>query len=120
MMTLSDVQKHYDVNDQGTITSPGKFEGEQAYVVALWDLVMGGCSDEDVDDNGMLVSVFTIDAELIAAWPDAFEVNTVRNDAAVLLWESDNGFVNSSVVTKDELTAFYQRIESAVSEEDSE
>ena len=40
------IERDYDVVD-GRITSPGKFEGEQAYVSFYWESYMNGVADRD-------------------------------------------------------------------------
>lgn len=63
MMTKEEIAKEYTLTDRGTVASPGKFEGEMWYVVALWDLILdGGCDLETGDENP--VSWFRVDSNL--------------------------------------------------------
>jgi len=42
--------KGYDVNKEGVIVSPGKFEGEPRYVPYFWDEWLSGGSDDDEEN----------------------------------------------------------------------
>ena len=81
----------YDVNEYGIITSPGKFEGEMAYVPYFWDLVLEGFSDEEIWDDDLLISRFKIDTDLVSLFPGSLTVDDV--DKALDLWEDGQGFV---------------------------
>ncbi len=37
------------INERGTFTGPGKFQGEMAYVAIAWDCMMDGWADEHDD-----------------------------------------------------------------------
>jgi hypothetical protein len=52
-MTRAEILSAYDVDANGRITSPGKFEGEPIFAPHFWDCGLSGFSDSD---NG---SVFT-------------------------------------------------------------
>lgn len=106
MMTLNQVKEAYDVGPHGTITSPGKFEGECPVVVALWNLAMESGEDELIDDGDIPVSVFVIDDDLRKEFPET------EGSYAVALYESDQGFVNSIwYSSKEELDAARKRVE---------
>lgn len=100
MMTLTDVQATYTVNRHGTVTDPGKFEQEPAYVVALWELMLNGYDDEVIYDNDMPVSVMLVDGYIQAEWPELADVY------AVLLWEDSVGFAQHHCVTERELADY--------------
>ena len=86
-MTRAEVLAQYDVDANGIIKSPGKFEGEMLYVPALWDIVLDGGSDDEQDDDGLWVSTINVDAELRAEWPEIGDTKVIR------LRESEQGFV---------------------------
>jgi hypothetical protein len=81
-MTRNEIVGAYRVNDQGIITSPGKFEGEMLYVPYLWDMAMEGFTDHV---NGVDYIVFE-DGDF-AAFPEL-----VGNYGAAIE-ESEQGFV---------------------------
>jgi hypothetical protein len=72
--------------------SPGKFEGEPAYVEMLWNLANDGGADFD---DGPLVA-FKIEKDLIKEFPE------LAGSAGqyVVLEETDSGFVNSAIMSK--------------------
>ena len=85
MLSRATIADDYDVNEHGTIVSPGKFEGEPYYLVGLYDLILDGASDET---NGP-ADLITVDADLRAAYPE-IDPTTV----AFVVWTSDTGFCN--------------------------
>jgi hypothetical protein len=85
MMTHADIASEYQINEHGTIVSPGKFEGEPVYAVALYDLVMDGASDESAGPADLI----TVDADLRAAFP-----SIPADVVAFVVWTSDVGFFN--------------------------
>jgi hypothetical protein len=96
------VERDYD-SDSGRITSPGKFEGEPLYVPALWQLAMEGFQDDTMEIGTILYEIFSIDSEVESAFAD---YSLKRAGDYILLWSDDNGFVNSSIVTEEELDSF--------------
>lgn len=89
MMTRDDVVKDYDLGEDGRVTSPGKFEGEPWWTVALWDSVMNGFYDDDTGSDGDYTHWFRIDDELRAV----FGVDSFNGGKWVTVWERDDGFV---------------------------
>jgi hypothetical protein len=81
-MTRKDIEAEYDVLD-GTINSPGKFEGEATYVPYFWDAYLNGGADEDDSD----VLTFNVDDSDIAEFPELTGRKTVR------ILQTDDGFV---------------------------
>lgn len=80
----------YTINERGTITSPGKFEGEPWWAVALWEMALEGFADDTLDeDDGGPTDLFTVDEELIErfALPADWEGHTIG------VYEDDFGFV---------------------------
>jgi hypothetical protein len=75
-------------------TNPGKFEGEPLYVEDFWQFVLGGAEDETIDDNETPVAVFLLDTDQRTRY--GFD----EQDHALLIWESDQGFVNSRIMSE--------------------
>ena len=46
-MTRQETMEAYDVNEHGTITSPGKFEGEPIFAPHFWDIGLSGFADSE-------------------------------------------------------------------------
>lgn len=84
MSTLADIAAHYTVVD-GRIVSPGKFEGEPAYTVVLWDMVQEGRADDSCGSSALM----WVDEDMIEAWPALASV------VGLILWESECGFVRA-------------------------
>jgi hypothetical protein len=86
MLSKQDVAKEYTLSEKGTILSPGKFEGEMWYTVALWDLVLDGFSNYLGSDN---VEWFNIDQDLVE------DLDLEHSDIGKYLavFEDGNGFV---------------------------
>lgn len=83
-MTRLEILEQYEVDANGIIRSPGKFESEMLYVPAYWDHYLNGCAD---DDNGEVLT-FYLDETDRAEWPE------LAGDATALhLAESGDGFV---------------------------
>jgi hypothetical protein len=112
MKTRAEIEVEYDVRD-GVIRSPGKFEGEPTYAVALYDAVMYGCVDDTLywsDENS--TDLFQVDDELRAEFP-AIAAST----AWIALEETDQGFVNTTDLTLDEYEQLLARYEDDASSE---
>jgi len=101
------LRRDYSVNEDGVITSPGKYEGEPLFVAYLDGLAGEGLADEetidedevDVEDdnddfggeyNGPTYYHFDVDDELRWAFPDLKDV------ARVTIWQGETGFVYHS------------------------
>ncbi len=96
-----------------TIKDPGKFEGEPAYVRELWENVLDGRSDETLYLGDQPFDVFYLDD----VDRDRYEEST--DTVAIILWETEQGFVNHAAVTSRELKAFRRDCEALSAEEDS-
>jgi hypothetical protein len=83
--TSKAIRDSYATDDNGRITSPGKFEGEMIYVPWFWDQGLSGCADRD---NGSVYG-FNITPEDRAMWPELPSRKRTIN-----LRESDSGFVS--------------------------
>lgn len=65
-MNIDDIKEQYEVNEQGIITSPGKFEGEAAHAVFFWDAALNGFADGYGDDGACW---FDIDQDDVVKFP---------------------------------------------------
>src|SRR5665213_676413 len=97
MMTPREVAADYNLTAHGTVSSPGKFEGEAWYVVAIWDLVMNSYEDRDTGEDPT-IAWFHVDADFV----DGIEFHqTDREDFLATyplgsylgIWEDSQGFV---------------------------
>lgn len=91
-MTRAEILEQYEVDANGTIQSPGKFESEMLYVPAYWDHYLNGCAD---DDDGEYLT-FYLDDEDRKEWPE------LGDATRLVLRETDQGFVNA--FTSDDKT----------------
>lgn len=80
------------------IREPGKFEGETELVRELW---LNSDDDHHFYDGETLVSCFKLTADDIAKHSDDYDADDVGK--WLCLWESDQGFVNSALLTAAEL-----------------
>jgi hypothetical protein len=99
-MTLAKVTPvdEYHVDEHGLIDSPGKFEGEAAYVPSFWALGLEGGADDDIyadRDGEVPVFVFYLTDEDKKSWPALADVERLE------LWEADNGFVYCDRLPQD-------------------
>lgn len=88
----------YETNDEGIITSPGKFEGEPEWIVTLYEMVLNGMADESVHDGTMVIDAFKLDAEM--ARLTGLEESS---EHYVCLWSNDQGFVSHKVLTENQV-----------------
>lgn len=86
-MTREEILKDYKVKN-GTIRSPGKFEGERVYVPYFWDCAMNGCADEDDGD----ILTFIITQEDLDEFPELVEDKYAVGEN-LYLRVRDDGFV---------------------------
>lgn len=88
-MTREDILEHYDVDENGFITSPGKFESEMIYVPYFYDLLMHGASDETIysSDGTIFKDIFNITSEDIQIFPELKGVQQIE------ISESEEGFI---------------------------
>ena len=75
----------YECDEQGRITSPGKFEGEMCYLPYFYDLAMCGEGEFDEEDGTFTVTIEPEDRELFP--------QLVANQHSVTMIESESGFV---------------------------
>lgn len=84
-MTRKDIEQAYDIDENGIITSPGKFEAEPVYVPYFWEFIKEG---EELGDDGLQLEISNED---IAEFPE------LTGYKYIILWESDAGFVFSDL-----------------------
>lgn len=94
--------------------NPGKFEGEPEYVKAFWEVMMDGGADETIYEGDHPHEVFVLSDE------DRMKYGFDEEDYALVLWESDQGFVNHEVISKAGLNAFRTHCEKFNEENDDE
>lgn len=87
-MKPREVKKNYNVNKNGIITSPGKFEREPAYAVHFWDAAMDGFGDTHYDEYDSPVDFFEVTDDDLKDWPDLEDIYGVS------LYTDDSGFVH--------------------------
>lgn len=78
-MNRAEVAHLYRVNADGTIVSPGMFEGQPAYVVHFFELSLGGdAEDERHTAVGGVWWQFRVQPEDIEDWPELAGREEVR------------------------------------------
>lgn len=90
MTTRNQILKMYDVDTNGVIQSPGKFEGEMLYVPYFWLAYLDGGAD---DDDGEYLR-FDVNADDVALFPE------LEGIGLVALSEDSQGFVHASTSRK--------------------
>ena len=99
-MTLSreDIERDYTIDELHIIRSLGKFEGEPFWVPYFWERWLEGCSDDEfpLADSG--ISVFYINTDDTDQFPEL----KGRLFDVLLLWENDQGFAYSQIMTEEE------------------
>lgn len=87
-------EQGFNLSGSGVVQNPGKFEGELISTIWYWYQVLEGASDEDLDCDDMIVSIFTVEQEEI----DAFETFGIEGvfqaGEEVGFWEDEQGFVH--------------------------
>ena len=87
----------YDVNEQGVIVNPGKFEGEMEYIPYFWDFCMNGFDEVFWNKNDVMISVFPILEDDVKEYPELKDCLGMF----LYLWEDNSGFVHSELSTED-------------------
>jgi len=81
---IKSLLSHYNINERGIITSPGKFEGEKIYVPYYWEAYLNGFADRD---DGKVLG-FDIGGEERAIFGPL-----LKGKRTVKLYARDDGFV---------------------------
>ena len=103
----------YSLDKNNCVADFGKFEGEPAYVPFLWDYYLNGFEDKSLYCGSDHYSIYFVDNDMRAKFPDLLGLG----DFAVVLWETNEGFVNSECFTKGEYNKFLSDCESENVEE---
>ena len=83
---------------KGYTASPGKFEGEPAYVRYFWSDIMDGFGEPFVLDGAH--------ADILDIEPGEQELFGIESQYEyIVLWEDDNGFVFHRLLTREEYDA---------------
>ena len=91
------------VDEYGVITSPGKFEGEHFIVGFFWGVGLEGAADEEIYDVDTQYFVFEL-AEWESLIPGTvYGLDEYSEELWLVLWEDDNGFINSYWLTESAL-----------------
>ena len=75
----------YECDEQGRITSPGKFEGEMYYIPYFYDIAIQGDGEWDYEDGTVTVQIEACDRELFPELP--------ADQECVTMIVSESGFV---------------------------
>jgi hypothetical protein len=78
--TRKQITEYYDVDENGQITNPGKYEDEMLYVPYLWESGDG----EEVDENEFMYVITDSDRH---QFPELNDMDIVR------LYMSESGFI---------------------------
>ena len=92
-MLIPNTNEHFNVDERGYITDPGRFEREPLYTPYFWEFFLNGCGEEDYGEL-----VFTIDEQDRAAFPQYPEL---REHTHVVLWQGEAGFIYCQAFTKE-------------------
>ena len=75
----------YECDEQGRITSPGKFEGEMYYIPYFYDIAIQGDGEWDYEEGTITVQIEACDRELFPELP--------ADQECVTMIVSESGFV---------------------------
>lgn len=98
--SLSWVLSHYLVDeDQKTIRSPGKFQGEPVYAPYFYNLILDGCQDDTLDEDprypqSEVVDVFDVTSLDTDLWPQ------LRGVDRLYCFTDDQGFFHTETVER--------------------
>ena len=70
-MTRQEITSQYSVNARGVICSPGKFEGENMWAPAVYEIVLDGFAESLTwPDDETTVDIVTCDGAMRAEFPE--------------------------------------------------
>ena len=95
--------------DCGYENHPGKFEAEPHYSEYFYTMVLDGASDSTFDDGDAPVDRFTVDANDVARFPCC--LTAVDVGKVVFLWEDEQGFVWTGLMSVAEADAIQAQCE---------
>lgn len=87
-MTREEILEDYVVNEQGIITSPGKFEGQMLYAPHFWEASLHSMSDWERSDESFHYYGFKVLLADRKKFPE-LEPDVIQ----VEIWEDEQGFV---------------------------
>lgn len=97
------------------VAGPGKFEGERSCIPYFWEQVLGGSSTEEIYIGDDVYSLFLVEDADRALFPGQLD-----GIHAVIVWETDNGFVSSAYKdSKAALEAWLEAAEAAQEAQDA-
>jgi hypothetical protein len=103
MMTRTEIETDYRLNDAGIITSPGKFEGQMVYAPYLHDLLQydDGVELESNSDASSGTDALELTPEDLKQFPE------LEGFKVAVITEHNDGFVTVDLTNKsiDELQA---------------
>jgi hypothetical protein len=82
-MTRKEVLEQYDIDKNGLIQDPGKFEGEMLFAPYFYDSSLESGADETVYDGDTPIDIFVIAEEDLKEFPE------LKGIYAISLSESD-------------------------------
>lgn len=93
----NDVAMDYQYTTKdGVIVSPGKFEGEPAWLPYFYTLWNDGGADDEILIHGTTTAIFNIDASDVTRFPALAGVRQIY------VWEDSQGFVRCTTTNYEE------------------
>lgn len=105
-MTKDDVSAQgFNMDSHGTITTPGKFEGEPWWALELYDFIMNGGGDETLYDSDTPFEIFNVDKDMATRYD--LDPSITR----IACHESDQGFFCMDYLTDEDYEKWLQDLE---------
>lgn len=100
--TWKEIWSRYTTNERGTITDPGKFEGEMLYTPFFWRVALEGAGDGFFwpDETDKVVDWFDLDQWAVMFPPSLIKSSLDEEESFLFLWERDDGFVETEIKTE--------------------
>lgn len=93
-----------------TVREPGKFEGEPMYVRDLyWERMLDGEGESHYDEYDVPFTAFPLESDDVPVRTGHAETGDV-----LLLWESEQGFAMSRVVSRQDYEILLSEIDAAL------
>ncbi len=86
-MTREEILKQYNVNEDGVIQSPGKFEGEMLYMPHFWEAYLNGESNT-LQDGSLSIPIEKREREMFPELGKRKKVVRFNIDENGFVWES--------------------------------
>lgn len=95
-MKRSEILSDYNVDEQGIIRSPGKFEGEMLYAPHFYEFANEGEITDTMEDGwGFFASILDVTDDDLREFPELTGITRVG------IVEHDNGFVEITPVSRE-------------------